>query len=179
MANIGTEYDPITKWDAIRDYIINHDGCMPAEVIRYMDGKEEEQPPITASLATSQKILKDMESEGTTFYTIDKKNRQIHHLHINDNYGIIYKELLEIEKIMNSMDSPIRKIRKLRPVDNEPQDEEALQKSMEDRNENLTNYDDLHDHFIYPYQEGILMMFRILFVKITKTILSEKDRSIK
>ena len=177
MANIDTEYDPITRWDAIRDYIINHDDCIPAEVIRYMDGKEKEKPRIKASLATVQKILKDMEREGTTIVTIDKKNRQIHHLHINDNYTFIYRELIEIEKIMNSMDTPIQKIRKLWPVDNEPQDKEALQKSMEDRNENLTNCDDLHDHFIYPYQEGILMMFRILFVRITKCYrYREKDR---
>ena len=47
-----------------------------------------------------------------------------------------------IEKIMNSMDIPIHKILKFVPdQDKEPRDNKSLQKILDDRNENYTNYE--------------------------------------
>lgn len=158
-----------SRRDLIRNYIIENDGCTKTEVINYMENKS----PIHAGVVTTHKIISSLVDSGTVISKPDPKNSQIHHLHINDNYSIIYNELTKIQNTMDMMDEPISKIIKFKGPT--PNDDKSLLKLLEDRNANPTNFDDLYNHFIYPYEESISMMLKILFVRISKMVLSEKD----
>lgn len=160
---MSSQIQDIERRKAIREYIIEHDGCTKTQVIDYMKGK--------SALATTHNIIKDMIKNGTVIVKPDKKNRQMHHLHINDNFSILDREITKIKKIMDLMDEPIRRLLKVRPS----KSDKTLSEKLEDPNKKLTNFNDMYNHFIYPYEESISLTIRILSVRISETILSEKD----
>jgi hypothetical protein len=124
-------------------------------------------------LATTVGRIEELVRDKTVIVKPDEKNSQIHHLYINNKFKIISNQLAEINKIMDLMDEPIRRINKHQiPV---ARNDKEFLKWLDNVNEKPTNLDDLHSHFFYPYQEVIIMMLRLLFVRISSTAISEID----
>lgn len=78
---------------------------------------------------------------------------------------------------MDAMDEPIQKIFRLPGVKRHRNDQ-SLMESLDGRDrQKYTNYSDLYDHFIYPYEEATTLKLQILFDRISKKtiIISEED----
>ena len=149
--------------DAIISYISDNDGCTQTQVTEYMSNR--------SSVVTTHKIIHQLIDKQSIIVEPDKANRQTHHLHINDKLALIDREINIIKKIMDSMDEPIRKFLKNR--DSEPSEETLTEKLNKPRPP--TNNKDFYNHVIFPYEDAVTIMLRILFKRINQTILSEKE----
>lgn len=95
---------PISRDERILKYIEDNPGCTRTKVINHIN---------PSSPGPTERALKRLiEREKKVFYEIDKSNKQIHHLFINDNnaFNQISKKLVDIEKVINKMDKPVEKL---------------------------------------------------------------------
>ena len=166
------ENQDMKREEKILYFIQENPGCTKTKVINYMDENGSSQN-------TSYKILKRLVDEDKKVVSQpDRANSRIHHLYVNDKSEFIRikKELSIIKSIMDMMDDPIQKTLHFSNV-KRSMSYESLMKSLENRNQKYTNYSDLYDHFIYPYEEAVTLKLQILFDRISKKtlIISEED----
>jgi hypothetical protein len=162
--------------DEIIKFIIEHDGCTKTDVIEYMKSVKH------SALQTTHKIIHELIRNQMVIVVPDKKNRQYHRLHISNNFAEIDRQISKIEKIINKMNAPIQAYFRHRNLHNDVpslskfDEYTALSNELDDPNKReYTNHDDIWHHFIYPYEEAVIMTLRILFKRISETILSESD----
>jgi len=154
--------------EIIKKHIMEKDGCTKTQVIDYMNkiGK--------SATVTTHKVIQELISDGTVLLKPDKKNRRIHHLHIDNKFSKIHLQLEKIKQLMDLMDKPIRNVLKYHPPP-ASSDKELMQKLEANYVEKPTNAEDIYGHLIYPYEEAVSMMLRVLFEEISRVVLSEKD----
>ena len=179
---MSTQLDVLAqeRKDEIIKYITEHDGCTKTDVINYMKSVKH------SALQTTHNIIHELIRNQMVIVIPDKKNRQYHHLHISNNFAEIDREISKIEKIIKKMNEPIQAYFKHRktlhndvdvPSLSKLDEYTALSNDLDDPNKErkYTNNDDIWHHFIYPYDEAVNMTLRILFKRISETILSESD----
>lgn len=109
-------YENLSRREVIFDYISKNPGIIKSEVLDYMQRNESPH----ASTRITHDIIHDLIAEGKVISVPDIKNRQKHHLYVNDKneFGKIYNDILKIETIIEMTGYELEKIQFKQELEN-------------------------------------------------------------
>jgi hypothetical protein len=144
--------------EMIRNFILENDGKVTKnDVIRHMINDSSRAPTLD--------MINELESAGIIEVSRGNRRGQPHYLRINNknDYNRISKELSKLEKLVNSMDEPIKRIRSL----GHPE--------MIKKNPDRMIIRSLHDNFLSEYHDSIDDILDALLGFTINKVHSEKE----